>query len=122
MSRHDQSQSRADTRKSSKCYASVSQNFFKVKLNIKVPEIPYVIYPSEQTISFKGLYKSSSYFAWLKLNTGQNLEMDLKGQQSCNTCKILNAMVAKPNLKEEISRFKAKDMNTPTSKQHSNCS
>jgi hypothetical protein len=42
-----------------------------------------------------------------------NLDINLKVQQNFNTFKSLNIVVAEPNIKEEISRFKAKAINIP---------
>jgi len=52
-------------------------------------------------------------FCTATVKHSENLDINLKVQQNFNTFKILNVVVAEPNIKEEISRFKAKATNTP---------
>jgi len=52
-------------------------------------------------------------FCTATVKHSENLDINLKVQQNFNTFKILNVVVAEPNIKEEISRFKAKAINTP---------
>jgi hypothetical protein len=62
-----------------------------------------------------GLYNHLTFklFCAATVKHWEILKINLEVQQSCNTFKILNVVVVETILREEISRFKAKAINTP---------